>query len=82
MVEIEIYLPRVFRLKISSNVINSKKEDVKTVQVNKNVFYFELISKPNVYILDITVSMCKQHDFENVFTSNYVTNIYNLGLDK
>ena len=51
------------------------KEDITKVQVNKNIFYFGLISTPNVDIIGITVSMCKYHDFENIFTSNDIMNI-------
>ena len=45
--------------------------------MNKNTFYFDLISKPNVDILIITVSMCKWYDFETNSTSNDVMNIQN-----
>ena len=34
------------------------------VQVNKNIFYFELSSKSNVGILGITVSMQVKHEFK------------------
>ena len=48
---------------------------MKKLQLNKNMFYSELISKPNVVILGITVSMWKHHEFENVLTPNNVINI-------
>ena len=47
------------------------------VKVNKNIFYFELSSKPNVDILGISFYMWKQHDFETMFTSNDVMKIQN-----
>ena len=46
-----------------------------TVQVNKNILYFELSSKLNVDIDSIILSIWKKHDFETIFTSNYFTNI-------
>ena len=50
------------------------------VQVNKNIFNFELISKPNIDIPGITVYMWKQHDSETIFTFNDVMNIqYSIG---
>ena len=45
------------------------------VKMTKNIFYFELNSKPNVDILGITVFLSKQHNFETIFTSNDVMNI-------
>ena len=45
------------------------------VQVDKNIFYFELSSKPNVHIIGTTVSMWKPHNFETMFSSNDVMNI-------
>ena len=48
---------------------------MKKLQVNKNMFYFELSSKPNVDILGIIVSMWKQLYFETIFNSNDVMNI-------
>ena len=42
--------------------------------MNKNIFYFELSSEPNVYLAVILFSMWKQHSFENFFTSNDVMN--------
>ena len=42
------------------------------VQANKNIFHFELSSKPNVCILGITVSMWKHHDFETILNYNDV----------
>ena len=51
------------------------KENMTKVQVNKNIFYFELSSKPNVGILRITVSMWRKHELVAIFTSNDVMNI-------
>ena len=48
---------------------------MKKVQVNRNIFYFGLSSKTSVGILCITVSMCKQHCFETIFTTDDVINI-------
>ena len=45
------------------------------VQVNKNIFYFELSSKPIFDILSITVSMWGKYKFETIFTSNDIMNI-------
>ena len=54
---------------------NTKVIKYKKVQVKKNIFYYELSSKPNVYIIGITVSMWKEHKYESTFTSNDVFNI-------
>ena len=43
--------------------------------MNKNIFDFEISSKPNFCILDITVSMLETLDFETIFTSKDVMNI-------
>ena len=40
------------------------------VQLNKNIFSFELRSKPYLDILGITVSMREKHDFETIPISN------------
>ena len=45
------------------------------VQVKNDIFYYELSRKSNVYIIGITLSMWKQHNFETIFTSNDVLNI-------
>ena len=46
----------------------------------KNIFYFELSSKPNFDLDSITISMCKTHVFETIFISNDVMNIqYGIG---
>ena len=34
------------------------------LQVNNNIYYYEVISKSNVGIISITVSTWKQHIFE------------------
>ena len=44
-------------------------------RVKKNIFYFEIIIKPNVDIVGITVSVLKNNEFETIFTSNDITNI-------
>ena len=76
MVEIKTYLHMRFVLCTYTEMLSiQKKEDMKTLQVNKHIFYFELSSKPNVYILGITVSMQEKHDFETIFTSNDVMKI-------
>ena len=41
----------------------------------EKTFYFELITKPNVEIIGITVYMWKRYDFEIIYTSNDVMNI-------
>ena len=55
-------------------VLNQKKKYEK-VQVNKNIFYFGFISKPNDGIIVITLSLWKCHDFETILNSNDVMNI-------
>ena len=45
------------------------------VQVNNNIFYYELSSKHNVYILGIKLYMLKWNNFETIFTYNDVLNI-------
>ena len=45
------------------------------VQVKNNIYYYEISSKLNVYIIWITGSMCKQLVFETIFTSDDVLNI-------
>ena len=52
-----------------------RKEDMKKLQVNKNIFSFELSGKSNVDTLGITVHMWKRHEFETIFTYNDVMNI-------
>ena len=37
------------------------------VQVNNNIFYFELNSKLNVDIIGITVSTWKRHNLKTIF---------------
>ena len=43
--------------------------------MNNNIFYYEISRKPIFYIIGITVSMWKQHNFETIFTSDDVLNI-------
>ena len=40
-----------------------------------DIYYYEVISKPNVEIIVITVSMWKRQNFETIFTSDDVLNI-------
>ena len=50
------------------------------VQAKKNIFYFELSSKPNFDTVGIAVSMWKKHESETIFTYNDVINIlYGIG---
>ena len=56
-------------------VLIQKEDNIKKVQVNKNIFYYELNNKPNVDVISITVYICKQHNFESIFTSNCALNI-------
>ena len=51
------------------------------VQVNKNMFYFELSSKSNVDISGITLSVWGKYVFGTIFNSNGVMNIQD-GIDK
>ena len=45
------------------------------------IFFFELSSKPYVGMMGLTVSMCKLHEFETIFTSNdVVNNQYSIGI--
>ena len=41
---------------------------MKKLPVNNNIYYYEFIGKANVMIIDIIVSMWKQHIFETIFT--------------
>ena len=52
-----------------------KEANITKVQVNNNVFYYELSSKPNVEIIVIIVSMWKHHNFGTILTSYIVLNI-------
>ena len=46
----------------------------------KNIFYFELSSKPNFDTVGIAVSMWEKHESETIFTYNDVINIlYGIG---
>ena len=56
-------------------VLIQKEENMTKLQVNKNIFFVELSSKPNVDIIVITLYMCKIYDFETIFISNDVMNI-------
>ena len=58
-----------------------KKGYMNKVQMNKNIFYFELGSQNSFNIQHITVSMLKIHELETIFTSYYVMNIqYAIGM--
>ena len=48
---------------------------MKKLQVKNDIFYDQLSSKPTVDKIGITLSMCKRHNFETIFTSNDVLNI-------
>ena len=53
---------------------------MKKVQVNNNIYHYEVIIKPNVYIVGITVYIWKQHSFETIFSYDDVINIqYSVG---
>ena len=57
-----------------------KEENMTKVQLNNSFFYYELTSTTNSYIIGITVSIWKQHNFETIFTFNDVLNIqYDIG---
>ena len=45
------------------------------VQVKNNIFYYEVSSKSNYYIIVITLYMWGKHNFETIFTFNDVINI-------
>ena len=61
-------------MQINWNSVNPKDRKYELVQLGKT-FYFELITKPNVEIIGITVYMWKRYDFEIIYTSNDVMNI-------
>ena len=81
MVEVDTDFPmRLVLCTEAEMLLIQNKEDMKKVQVNKHILYFELSSKPSVEILGVKVSMLKQHDFETIFTYNDVMNIqYDIG---
>ena len=76
LIEIETYF--IIRLVLCADIhmmsIQSKSYLTK-VKLNKNIFYFGIISKPNVGILGIAISIWKHNDFETIFTYNDVMNI-------
>ena len=45
------------------------------LQVNTNIFHYEVSSTTNIDILCIIVSIWKQHNFETIFTSYGVLSI-------
>ena len=59
------------------NGVNPKNNMTK-LQVNNKIYNYGLISKPNVNIICITISMWKQHNFENISTYYDFPNIQNV----
>ena len=75
MVVIETSFPLIFFLCTEPEMmLTQKKFFMKKAQVKINILYFELISKPNVYILGLKVYTWKLHDLETILTSNDVMN--------
>ena len=65
LVEIGTYFPIRFVVCKDIEMLSIQmKEDMTKLQVNKNIFYFELSIKPNVVIDGITVSMWKNMSFK------------------
>ena len=57
-------------------MLSIQKEEILTkLQVNNNNLYHEMSSKDNVENIGIKLSMCKEHKFEAIFTSDNVMNI-------
>ena len=52
-----------------------KEENITKLQVNNNIYYYEVSSKPNVDSIGITLSMRKKHNLKTIFTSYDVLNI-------
>ena len=52
-----------------------KEENITKVNVINNSYYYEFVSKTNIYIIGITVHMWEKHNFENLFTCDDVLNI-------
>ena len=52
-----------------------KEENMTKIQVNNNIYYHEVISKPNFYIIVIALCMWKQNHFETTFNSDNRLNI-------
>ena len=75
LVEIETYFPMRFFLCIEIEMLSIIYLKIWKKYKQKNLFCFELSSKPNVDIDGITVSMWGKHEFETIFTSNDVMNI-------
>ena len=60
LVDIDTSFPIRFLLCTETEImLTQKKENMKKVQVNNNIFYYQLSGKPNVEIMGITLSMCK-----------------------
>ena len=52
-----------------------KEENITKLQVNNNIYYYEVGSKPNVDSIGITLSMRKKYNLKTIFTSYDVLNI-------
>ena len=52
-----------------------KEENITTLQVNNNIYYYEVSSKPNVDSIGITLSMREKLNLKTIFTSYDVLNI-------
>ena len=81
LVEIETSFPMRLVLCTEAEMMSiQKKENMTNIEVNQDIFYFELSGKTNVDIIGIIVSMWKCCDFKNIFTSNDVMKIqYTIG---
>ena len=71
----EIFSHKVFLVHRNWNGVNTKGRKYDKSKSEKNIFYFEPSSKPNVDIIGITVSMWKIHSFGTIFTSNDIMKI-------
>ena len=52
-----------------------KEENITKLQVNNNIYYYEVSSKPNVDSIGITLSMREKLNLKTIFTSYDVMNI-------
>ena len=76
--EIDTYLPIRFVLCTETDMLSiQKEENITKLRVNNNINYYEVIGKTNVDIIGNTLSMWKHHNFETIFTSDYVLSIQN-----
>ena len=72
----ETYLITKFILWAETEILLIQNEENMTkVNVNNDIYYYEFMSQPNFELIGITVSMWKQHNFENIFNSDDVLNI-------